>query len=141
MTLVRFYVLNDDSPWARDRVACQLAARGYQQGIRTYINLPDLAACRRLDEMLWTFRDQSFIPHAVCEAESDNDCVVGLGCNLEPADNFRVLINLGNEVPHFFSRFDKTLEIIDGREETRLAGRQRWCFYKDRGYPLEKHDL
>lgn len=141
MTLIRFYVLADDNPSARERLACKLAAKGYREGIKTYLNMADASACQRINELLWTFQDQSFVPHEICSATQETKCAVGIGHDLEPDSDFRVLINLADEVPHFFSRFDKTLEIIDGREQTRIAGRSRYAFYKDRGYPLEKHPL
>ena len=137
MTLIRFYILADSHPSAREKFACRLAARGFRQGIKTYLNMPDSAACKRLDELLWTFNDQSFVPHEINKDGDDARCIISIGHDLEPADDFQVLINLAADVPHFFSRFEKTFEIIDGREDNKAAGRSRWSFYKDRGYPLE----
>ncbi len=141
MTLVRFYILNDSAPGTRERFACRLADRGMREGLRTYINVNDAADCRRLDELLWTFSDQSFVPHAVADDGTETDCAVAIGCDREPTQDFQVLVNLANEVPHFFSRFDKTMEIIDGREAVKAAGRERYRFYQDRGYPLESHPI
>lgn len=141
MTLVRFYILPEDHPSARERFACRLAAKGFQAGIKTFINMADSMACRRLDELLWTFQDQSFLPHEICTDGGPGDCLIGIGHGIEPAEDCTVLINLADEVPHFFSRFDKTLEIIDNVADTKAQGRVRYAFYKDRGYPLETHPL
>lgn len=141
MTLVRFYVLSDSSVRARERFVCKLANRSLKEGARTYIHVADPADCQRLDELLWTFSDQSFIPHEICGDSPESDCPVTIGCDREPGDDYQVLINLAQEVPHFFSRFEKTMEVIDTHETVKEAGRQRYKFYKDRGYPLESHPV
>lgn len=139
MTLVRFYILSDTHAAARERFACKLAAKGCQAGIKTYLNMPDTHACSRIDELLWTFSDRSFVPHEICTDSATPQCPIGIGHGLEPASDFKVLINLAADVPHFFSRFEKTLEIIDTQDEVKAAGRSRYAFYKDRGYPLDEH--
>lgn len=141
MTLVRFYILPDAHRSARERFACRLVARGFKAGLKTYLNMADENACREIDELLWTFSDQSFIPHEICTGSGRPECAVGIGHGCEPAADYSILINMADDVPHFFSRFEKAFEIIDDREETKVAGRSRYAFYKDRGYPLENHPM
>jgi DNA polymerase-3 subunit chi len=52
-----------------------------------------------------------------------------------------VLVNLGRQTPPMFSRFDRLIEVVSGNDEDRTLARDRWRFYKDRGYPLNAHDL
>ena len=52
-----------------------------------------------------------------------------------------MLINLGAAIPEFFSRFERVAEIVLNDPESLRASRARWSFYKDRGYPLEHHDM
>ena len=72
---------------------------------------------------------------------SVNDVPIEIGHNSEPAGGQQVLINLAANVPLFFSRFRRMLEIISADTEHRLSGRQRYLFYRDRGYPLKHHHL
>ncbi|NNF51153.1 MAG: DNA polymerase III subunit chi [Gammaproteobacteria bacterium] len=137
MTLVRFYILEDSHPAAREKFACRLAVKGFNAGVKTFFNMPDARACQRLDELLWTFSDQSFVPHEISTDSESAGCIIAIGHDIEPASDFEVLINMAPDVPHFFSRFQKTFEIIDGHEDNKAQGRSRWSFYKDRGYPLE----
>jgi DNA polymerase-3 subunit chi len=52
-----------------------------------------------------------------------------------------VLVNLSAEPPPFFSRFERLAEIV-GKEETDVtAGRERFRFYRERGYELRTHNL
>jgi len=59
----------------------------------------------------------------------------------QPGADRSLLINLANEVPPFFSRFERTLEVVDQTEDVRDSGRVRYRFYQSRGYPLKHHSL
>ena len=52
-----------------------------------------------------------------------------------------VLINLADEVPDFFSRYARVAEIVDADAIRREKGRERFRFYRDRGYQLQTHQL
>ena len=52
-----------------------------------------------------------------------------------------VLLNLTDEVPLFFSQFDRVAEFVDADENSRSLARSRFKFYKDRGYDLTTHEL
>jgi len=141
MTQVDFYILDDNAPGDRYLVACRLADKAFGQGRRVYIHTADPQDLRRLNNLLWSFRDQSFVPHGPI-GESDPDITpVLLGCDRDPDNEDDVLINLAPEVPGFFSRFRRVAEIIDADVQVKQQGRQRYRFYKDRGYPLDTHEL
>ena len=59
----------------------------------------------------------------------------------EPPLEFDVLVNLADQVPLFFSRFTRVAEIVDGDENRKQQARERFRFYRDRGYPLNSHDI
>ncbi|HET7370044.1 MAG TPA: DNA polymerase III subunit chi [Gammaproteobacteria bacterium] len=139
MTRVDFYVLALAPPQGRERVACRLADKAFQHGQKLYVHAESEAQAAALDELLWTFRQQSFIPHARAGAD-DAPVLIGLG-DLEPPADCALLINLDADVPLFFSRFERVMEIIDGDEQRRAQGRGRFRFYQDRGYPLQTHNL
>jgi DNA polymerase III subunit chi len=147
MTKVGFYVLQSEAADSNGRLglACRIAEKALRAGIgdgqRTYIHCPDQATLDTLDDLLWTFRQGSFVAHERLDQVRDwqDTAPVILGCTEPPPELGQVLINLADQVPLFFSRFERVAEIVDpaGRE----AGRQRYQFYKDRGYPLETHKI
>lgn len=141
MTRVSFYILADAAPDAALRFACRLTEKAHADGHRLYWHLADEASCRAADELLWTFRQGSFVPHAPASAltgrEDPTPVVLGTGEPPEGLDD--VLVNLHPDVPAFFSRFERTAEIVT--PDTRDAGRQRYRFYQERGYPLETHKI
>jgi DNA polymerase-3 subunit chi len=90
--------------------------------------------------LLWTFSDGSFVPHEIAGGH-DADCPIVISHDHEPIEASQVLVNLAPEVPPFFSRFERVAEIVSGSAETRAQGRERYKFYRDRGYELRHHEI
>lgn len=141
MTRVDFYILEDSAAAARQHFACRLAEKAWQQGHKVYIHTEDAASSKELDDLLWSFRAESFFPHSLDNASEADSVMVHIGCSEEPLHHDDVLINMGREVPLFFSRFKRVAEVIAGDESVRQAGRDRYRFYRERGYPLESHSI
>jgi DNA polymerase-3 subunit chi len=141
MTEVDFYILASKDPRQRAQFACRLTDKAYRLGHRVYIHTASPEQTRELDDLLWTFQQNSFVPHAVFGADSDRAPPVQLGHDSEPDASHAVLINLAPEVPLFFSRFERVAELVDGEDAVRRQGRQRYSFYKERGYPLRTHEI
>jgi DNA polymerase-3 subunit chi len=125
------------------RFACRLATKAVSAGHEVHIHTGDAASASVVDELLWEYPEQRFIPHVIVEdlapaATGKVSAPVTVGW-AEPADVDGVLINLSNEVPGFFGRFDRVAEVIV--RTTRDQGRERYRFYRDRGYPLFNHKL
>lgn len=142
MTRVDFYVLNGTPPAGRERFACQLVEKAWHMGHRVYLHAADADQAQRLDDLLWTFRQGSFIPHARTDAGSaDPDLRVYLGHADDPPEGCDVLVNLGDGVPRFFSRFERLAEIVADDESSRAAGRERWRHYRERGFEPATHEI
>lgn len=141
MTKVDFYLLNADGD-STERIACRLAEKAWRLGNRVYLLAPDKPVAHELDELLWTFSQGSFVPHAVYANDSDAAVhPVLIGHNEPPAALHDVLISLAPEVPAWFSRFMRIAELVGATEDARVRGRERFRFYRERGYPLETHNL
>ena len=142
MTRIDFYILQGESDTHLQRLACRLVDKAWQRGMRTLLNVADTNTAAQLDELLWTFRDISFLSHARSgEDTGDTRLAALIGCNDEPTEELDLLINLSPQVPAFFSRFERVAELVDSEPQRRLAGRERFRFYRDRGYPLDTHKL
>jgi DNA polymerase-3 subunit chi len=141
MTKVDFYLL-DDSADSRERFACRLTEKAWRHGHRVYLLAPDKPAAHELDDLLWTFSQGSFVPHAVCGQEADADVhPVLIGHTEPPAALSDVLISLSPEVPAWFSRFTRVAELVGTSEDDKARARDHFRFYRERGYPLETHKL
>jgi DNA polymerase-3 subunit chi len=141
MTQVDFYILGETARANRYQFTCRLTEKIYLQGLRVYIHLGSTEDLRHLDRLLWTFRDGSFIPHGILGNADANVTPVLLGAGEQAGAEDSVLINLAPAVPDFFSRFARVAEIIDQDPQVRQAGRARFRFYRDRGYPLDTHEM
>lgn len=139
MTQVDFYILEGNSPRGRLLFACRLADKACGLGHRVFVHTAGEGVARELDDLMWTYHDRSFLPH--CLAGEDADAAVHIGHGGEPGEGFHLLINLAAEVPAYFARFERVAEVVDGDETVKTQGRERFRFYKDRGYPLETHKL
>jgi DNA polymerase-3 subunit chi len=138
MTHIGFYLLQKESP---EHIACRLIDKAYRQGLGIYVHVADPATVTELDELLWTFRQGSFVPH-VALAQEDGVSPVRVGCDAEPPARLSdVLVNLSDQIPLFFSRFERVVEIVGVSEAQRASGRERYRFYRDRGYALQTHTL
>jgi DNA polymerase-3 subunit chi len=144
VTQIDFYILADDSADARLHLACRIAEKAVQQRHHVLINTESGAESARLDELLWTFSQKSFLPHRVIGAETDAEGPesVLIGCGVDPrGDDWQVMINLAATVPDFFSRYERVAELVDANEKRRQEGRERFRFYRDRGYELNTHQM
>lgn len=141
MTRVDFYVLDSTSPQARDKLVCRLTEKAYSLDHTVYIHADTPEQAQHLDNLLWIYRDGSFVPHQLHDEHQSETCPVIIGHNHEPESHSEVLINAGNEVPMFFSRFERVAEVVTQDEQQRNHARERFKFYRERGYELETHNL
>jgi len=141
MTQVDFYILQDSQPGARTLLTCRLSEKAFKQGHQVYINAASGQQLQQLDDMLWTFRDGSFLPHGLYNENAGSTHPVLLGHAVDPEGPSDVLVNLSSDVPLFFSRFARVAELVGGDEAQRESARKRYRFYKDRGYTLNTHKL
>jgi DNA polymerase III subunit chi len=118
--------------------ACRLLRKAYQAGEQVVV-LAEPARLRAFDEMLWTFSPLDFVPHCMADSALASGTPIVLASNLERAPHHRVLLNLGAEVPAQFARFERLLEVVGDTPEELSAGRERYRFYRDRGYALNNY--
>lgn len=142
VTRIDFYILAEGSAAGLVMTACKLCEKAASSAAPAYVHVPDSAVAAALDTALWTFRQGSFIAHERLDGPVAPPLPMVLIGAVEPPDGYQgVMINLDTEVPPFFSRFERVLEIVDGEPAARAASRARYKFYRDRGYELTTHNL
>src|SRR6188768_465855 len=101
MGRVDFYVLSDDAPDDKLRVACRLIEKAFDSGARVYAHAASLSEAQRLDELLWTFSDRTFIPHEVTDngTASHERVMVLIGTEGAPVSHRQILVNLTSSLP------------------------------------------
>lgn len=142
MTRVDFYLLPGNNRQEREKLACRLTEKAWKLGHKIYLHSGSESESRQLDDLLWSFRAKSFVPHDQLENSDEAIAPVLLGHTEEPTlPAHDVLINLSAVVPSFFSRFERVIELINEDETIRKAGRDRYRFYQERGYTLNTHNI
>lgn len=137
MTRIDFYFNTQD----KFRQLVELAGQALPRGRRLFVFVPDEKVAELVEQALWSSSQTSFLPH--CRSShalaAETPIVVDwLGVNLAHDD---VLINLRQECPPFFSRFKGLIEIVSQEETDRAGARDRYRFYRDRGYEIRSHDI
>ena len=140
MTRIDFYVLPSHDPHVRRVTACKLVEKAYRQGHTVYLKTDNEAESRIFDDLLWTFRQGSFVPHELAGLpESEAPVIIG---HLPPPEGMRdVMVNLGQDVPEGYAAFERLAELVDQDESTRSAGRRRYRQYQLDGHAVQTHQL
>ena len=141
MTRVDFYILSRDDAEARLSTACRLADKAFRLGHRVFIHAASEEAARELDRRLWTFRDDSFVPHSLAGDGSDPGDPVRIGAGPAPDTSPDVLINLAGAVPSWAEGSTRVAEIVGADPAERAAGRERYRRYRDKGLAPVSHRL
>lgn len=118
--------------------ACRLIRKAYQAGQPTIV-IAEPARLRAFDEQLWTFSALDFVPHCMAGTPLAAQTPIVLTTNLDDVPHHQVLLNLGASVPPQFARFERLLEVVGNAQDELLAGRERYRFYRDRGYALNNY--
>jgi DNA polymerase-3 subunit chi len=109
-------------------------------GNPVFVKTKDETETRLLDDIMWTFSDSSFLPHAVQGTTEDADAPVVIG-HTASATTAYLLINLSDELPEDRDNYERIAEIINDSPQTLQQGRARYATYKKQAYPLYYHEI
>jgi DNA polymerase-3 subunit chi len=142
MARIDFYILAQADERARHVLACKLAEKAWRLDNSVYIHTRDPAEAERLDELMWVFRDGSFVPHGLTgRNDGTEESPIMIGCDAGGLDGRDLLINLGDDIPAFAAGFPRVAELVTSDEECRNLSRKRYATYRDQGHELNTHKL
>ena len=142
MTRVDFYVLDRVDEHARYLLACKLAEKAWRLDNTVHIHTMSSADTRRLDDLLWTFRDGSFVPHSMTGAEDAAPITIGFGeASANDISGRDLLISLCDDIPPFANEFPRVAELLTADANCKKKGRMRYAQYRDQGHTMETHKL
>jgi len=135
-----FYLI--DKPRFRDDpllLVCELAKRAFESGQPALILARSIDQAEQLDEKLWEFDADAFVPHQI--AGDDDDAITPVlivSPETSTADR-PLVINLREDCAP--GLFERVLEVVPADENERLGSRNRWKTYKAAGFDVAKHDM
>lgn len=139
MSTVTFFLLAGDSEDARARFACKLAANFCYEKSRVHILASNRDSLRRLDELLWEYPSNRFVPHEILGGTSGL-CLVTLSHEDKFDGSAEVLINTTNSIPQIAGQFQRICEIV--LASGRHRARDHYRHYRSLKYDLfhEEHE-
>lgn len=133
-TEIYFYILPELTLEDCYRQVCHLVEKNYQYKKNIYIHMQTKAATERMNDLLWTFHDTSFLPHSFSDDNATASILLGDNPKANPSGH--LLINLTPEVPKFYHQFQQVFEIVPSETTAKNLARNRYQIYKTRGCKL-----
>jgi DNA polymerase-3 subunit chi len=137
MTTIDFYTHCTD-PF---EVASKLVAKAWAQHGSVRVLTADAGATEEFGRFLWQRPATGFFPHCRLASPLAGETPIVVDHTLEHEGPAAVLVNLHALPPPFFSRFERLAEIVGLDAENAASGRERWKFYKARGYEIRSFNL
>jgi DNA polymerase-3 subunit chi len=142
MARVDFYVVAGSGDPARRLFACRLAEKAYRLKNSVHIEVADAASAQAVDELLWTFRDGSFVPHDIlASGENKSLAPVTIGSDSSDKLNADLVINLTNDLPRLINTAARIAEIVTSDDDGKVYSRQKFAAYRKDGHTLETHNI
>jgi len=137
MTTIDFYTHCAD----RLEVASKLVAKAWAQHGSVRVLTDGARGTEEFGRFLWLWPATGFLPHCQLASPLVAETPIVVDHALDHEGPAAVLINLNGLPPPFFSRFERMAEIVSLDEADVASGRERWKFYKARGYEIRSHNL
>lgn len=138
---IDFYLLTDTEADAGWLYACRLLEKAWLKNHRVFVFCNDQQEAEKLDELLWTFKPDSFIPHHLQGEGPEPPPPIQIGYGEQPRGFNDILLNMAQQIPAFYNRFARIMEIVPAEEEARQTSREHFKFYKQQGIAVHTHPL
>lgn len=142
MPRVDFYLLDDAAPKGVALLACRLTEKAFMMGHRIYLRTASAEQTRELDDLLWTFKQNAFLPHQPFSSDlATLQVPILLGHADQPADAGEVLINLNASLPASYAQYARVAEVVGPEETHRKLARDRFRVYREQGCEMNTHHI
>tara|TARA_Y100001001_G_scaffold108977_1_gene106722 strand:+ start:396 stop:824 length:429 start_codon:yes stop_codon:yes gene_type:complete len=119
---------------------CRLVEKGYKQGSKPiYIHFDSENEAKEFDSLLWTFRQESFIPHTLLGHPEQEKTPVIIGWDTNQIETAEALINVSQDIPRASKSTSKIHEIVGNDENKKNKAREKWKAYKANGSIIKAH--
>jgi len=138
---VDFYLLASSQNEARWNIACRLLEKAYLKGHKVYVNCKNQQDAELLDELLWTFKEDSFIPHNLQGEGPEPPPPIHIGYGKEPRGFNDILLNLSDQIPTYYTRFKRVMELVLNVETEKELSRSHYRDYRANRCDLHTHEI
>ena len=136
-----FYLI--DKPRFREEpllLVCELARKAYAAELPLLVLARDTAQAESLDDLLWAFDPDEYLPHQIAGMdEGDDDTPVLIATPDMDIPARPLLLNLRDAAPS--GSFERVLEVVPADPAARGPLRERWKHYQSLGFDVKKYDM
>ena len=129
---VDFYLLTQNNPEIFWLTVCRLLEKAYKKQHQIFVYCKQKQDAEHLDELLWTFKPESFIPHHLQGEGPEPPPTIQIGQS-EPRGFSDILVNLSDHIPPFYTRFQRVIEIVAADEAAKIISREHFRTYRQAG--------
>ena len=140
-TRVDFYLLKEEDLQAKLLYACRLLEKAYGKSRQVFVYCNDQTEAEQLDELLWTFKEESFIPHNLQGEGPEPPPPIQIGCGETPRGFHDILMNLADEIPAFYTKFSRVIELVSNDETAKETARTHYKAYRAARCSLQTHEV
>ncbi len=141
MSQIDFYLLPGPAPEQQLLFACRLTLKAWRLGRQVYLYAKDATQCQTLDQLLWQFQADAFVPHQILDTQTALKAPVVISHQPAPAPCSDLLINLHDKPCPFAAQFARVAELIVNSEAARMRGREHFRHYREQGHRLTSHPI
>jgi DNA polymerase-3 subunit chi len=117
-----------------DEALPQLLEKAVERGLRAVLVARDADRLRHLDDLLWTYRPDSFLAHGTAATGFADRQPIFLARGVENPNGAAVLVLVDGLLPPADAPFARIVDLFDGGDEAAVAGaRERWRQWRERG--------
>ena len=120
---IDFYLLNEAAPEALWLTACRLLEKAYLKKHQVFVYCAHQQDAEHLDELLWTFKPDSFIPHHIQGEGPEPPPPIQIGYSQEPRGFNDILFNLSPD------------------EAAKTISRDHFREYRKKGFEPQTHNI
>ncbi|MEC9206013.1 MAG: DNA polymerase III subunit chi [Pseudomonadota bacterium] len=138
-----FYILEESNEF--NKTVCQIIKNFYKIKSRIILTSQDNQLIQDLNDLLWTFEQISFIPHSTYE--NFNELTPVFLCNKDSLPStfnlsfFDTLFNLGQEIPSDYQNYEKIVEFVLPKEDSKIKSREHYLFYKKNNFSINHETI
>lgn len=137
---IDFYILEKANKAQALIFTCKLIEKAYEQQKKIHLHTSSRQEAENIDSLLWTYREDSFLPHAIMQ-ENNELAAIQIGFDGQAPEQSDLMINLHTEVPNFYSTFNRVIEIVFNDVTVQQLARERFRHYRNAGCPIQTHKI
>ncbi len=134
MTEIRFYHLQKQT---LDQALPAILKKALAGGHKMIVKFPDTESAERMNQHLWTYDPNGFIPHGSKKDGYDSHQPIWLTDQDDNPNGAKTVFTVNNATCEKLENYDLYCHMFDGFNQDMVQNaRERWKLYKDRDFTL-----